>query len=135
MTEIDIAQIRDELGDEVADFMLDVGSDFVNFVKLEAPVSSGDLRRSWQILSVEDGGERVVIGSPLEHALWVQTGRRPYPNDRSRWPPIAPLRVWARRKLNAESAAYAIRHTIGTEGIEPNDYVGRAIDRLRNKYQ
>ena len=130
MTEIDIAQIRDELNDEVADFMIDAGNDFVNFVKLEAPIgATGDLRRSWQILRVEDGGERVVIGSPLSYASDVQFGRPPHEPD------MDSLRVWARRKLNDEGAAESVADTIREEGTQANDYVGRAIDRLRRKYR
>jgi hypothetical protein len=59
-----------------------------------------------------------VMGSPLEYAPVVEMGRRPG----QRMPPVAPIALWARRKLGvgadeATSVGFAIAHKIAEEGF------------------
>jgi hypothetical protein len=80
----------------------------------------------------------VLTASPYAH--FVEEDTRPH------WAPIAPLKLWARRVLGDESAAYAVQHAIavrGTRGkhmfrqgeayIRPRlpDIFARAVERAR----
>lgn len=130
---VDSRELKQKVGEAKQDIMLKMANSFVNFLKEEIPVSSGRGGQSIQILQVSENV--IAVGSPLGYLSVIQKGRRPYPHDKSAWPPIKPIKKWTRRKLGEEaSVAYAIRHSIGVEGIEPNPFVDRAIDRLMSKY-
>jgi hypothetical protein len=62
------------------------------------------------------------------HALPVETGSKPH------WAPIRPLKLWAKRILGDEGAAYAIRHAIAKRGTKPTwfwrDATARATPRI-----
>jgi len=66
-------------------------------------------------------GRRVkgVVGTPLEYGVVVEMGRRPG----QRMPPVAPIALWAQRKLGvpadeAESVGFAIARKIAVKGFK-----------------
>jgi len=72
-----------------------------------------------------------VVGTPLEYGLVVELGRRPG----KRMPPIAPIQLWAQRKLGldeheAKSAAFAIARKISIKGFEGKHMFGQSLDEL-----
>lgn len=52
------------------------------------------------------------VGSSLNYILPLEQGSRPH------WAPIAPLKLWARRKFGNERIAYAVQHTIARVGTK-----------------
>lgn len=125
---IDISDVDEEIKENVDDFILKIANELVNNIKEEAPVYTGRLRQSFQIQKGREEGI-YYVGSNLEYADEVQFGTEPH------HVPIEPLIKWVRRKLNApESVAYAVQNKIEEEGTEPNQYITRAIDRLKDKY-
>ncbi|QLG62829.1 hypothetical protein [Halorarum salinum] len=62
-------------------------------------------------------GDTLVWGYTAEHARPVEDGTAPH------YPPIEPLKGWARRVLGDEGAAYAVQETIAQEGTEAQPYV------------
>lgn len=65
-------------------------------------------------------------GYNAPHARPVEHGSVPH------YPPIEPLKGWARRVLGDESAAYAVQQKIGKYGTKPQPFVrpGREAQRL-----
>lgn len=64
-----------------------------------------------------DGKIKLII-SMSSTGKYVEDGRMPYPTDKSKWPPIEPIRIWKQSKgLNISE--YAIRASIGIKGIKP----------------
>ena len=120
--EMDISDLEVNL----QNYILKVSNDLINLIKEEAPVSSGHLRQSWQMMAREEGS--IYIGTPVKYASYVQFGTRPHT------PPFTPIKKWARRKLGAEEAAGAIWQKIRQEGTDANPYITRAIRRLKKKY-
>jgi len=127
LLEIDVRDVDDAIKEQVKERLMDISMDLINEIKEEAPVYSGQLKQSFQILQTKD--DRIILGSRLNYAAHVQYGTRAH------YPPIEPLKKWVRRKLNAEeSAAYGVQQKIGQEGTDPNPYLTRAIDNVRRKY-
>lgn len=63
------------------------------------------------------------LGSSLQYALYVEEGTRPRKDIGAKMPPDAPVRLWARRKLQLQGdeldrAVYAIRLKIYNEGTK-----------------
>ena len=79
------------------------------------PVDQATLLQSGVPPTVTRDGS-VVWGYNAKHALPVEEGSEPH------WPPIDPLRGWARRVLGDESAAYAVQQKIAEEGTDAQPY-------------
>ena len=84
---------------------------------------------------VESGMHRVtgIVGTPLEYGEVVELGRRPG----ARMPPVAPIALWAQRKLGvdadeAESVGFAIARKIAVHGFEGAHMFGKAWEELDN---
>jgi len=77
---------------------------------------------------IEDMRATAIISYLAEHA--------PYVNYDTEWtskkPPIEPLKGWARRVLNDESAAWAIQQKLFEEGDEGVFYAERSIEHGKN---
>jgi len=117
---LDLSETREELGDETADLLLDLGNAIVNELKRNSPVgATADLRRSWQIFSRADG--RVVLGSDIGYADDVDTGTPPHYAD------FEAIEKWSRRVLGSEEAAGAVWRKIAQEGTEPQPYIDESI--------
>lgn len=90
----------------------------------EAPVDTGQLQQSGVPPTELDDGS-VVWGYNADYARPVEEGSEPH------WPPIEPLRGWARRVLGDESAAYAVQAKIAAKGTPAQPFVAPAIDVMR----
>lgn len=64
-------------------------------------------------------------GYNAPHARPVEHGSIPH------YPPIEPLKGWARRVLGDESAAYAVQQKIGKHGTPPQPFVRPGIESQR----
>jgi len=122
----DLDELERELDAETRAIVLELATEIVNEMKVEAPVgATGDLRRSIQIFQRAD--DSVLLGTRLGYASYVNDGTEPHT------PPFEPIQVWARRVLGDESAAGAVWNKIREEGTEGDHYVERAIDNaVRN---
>lgn len=71
----------------------------------------------------QDGS--VIWGYRAEYARYVEDGTRAH------WAPIEPLKLWARRVLGDEQAAWAVQRKIAEEGTDPQPYVKRGVQAMR----
>lgn len=77
------------------------------------------------------GGEvRATVGSPVEYAPVIEEGRRP-----GRFPPLAPLRVWARERLGEEGLAFVVARKIARKGIAPRPVFHNAVEAAEGRVQ
>ena len=76
-------------------------------VKPFPPINTGTLRANWKVMPIADGFR---VENPTTYAAHMELGTRPFT------PPIAPLRVWAARKLR-EPLAVAV--TLNARGKSP----------------
>ena len=100
-------------------------------VKDRTPVgATGLLRNSIQseVHGARTTQVRGVVASPLAYAIPVERGSRPH------WAPIAPLKLWARRKLGDERAAYAVRWAIARRGTKGHHMFQRAYEALQQPF-
>jgi hypothetical protein len=117
----DLEELERELDAETRAIVLELATDIVNEMKVEAPVgATGDLRRSIQIFKRDD--DSVLLGTRIGYAAAVNEGRGPHTPD------FDALQVWARRKLGDESAAGPVFRKIQREGTDANPFVERAVD-------
>lgn len=124
----DLDELERELDAETAAIVLDLASDIVNEMKVEAPVgATGDLRRSIQLF--KKGNNEVLLGTRIHYAEDVARGTEPHEAD------FDAIQVWARRVLGDESAAGPVWMKIKQEGTEPNDYVTRGIEQAVNQFR
>lgn len=122
IVKLDLRDLERELDAETQDIILELANELVNQLKKESPVgATGDLQNSWQLFRTGDGV--VYLGSRIHYAMDVWKGTPPHLAD------FDAIQVWARRKLNDESAAGPVWRSIAQHGTEPNDYVGRAVDQ------
>jgi len=78
----------------------------------------GDLKGSINTKVDQDGSTvQMEVGPDAEHAPYVQFGTRPH------WPPIAPLKAWARRKVGDAGFGYYVQKKIAREGTDPQDFL------------
>lgn len=87
----------------------------------EAPATASD-----RIAAPTDDME-TLVGTAVEYGPWVEFGTGPH------WPPLAPLKEWARLVLGDESAAYAIALKIAQKGTDAQPYLRPALDLARGK--
>lgn len=123
---ITVKKAKDSVLDSTMKLVEDIAIDFSNELKQEAPVDRGRLRQSIQITKVRDGFK---VFPSVDYAAFVQHGTDP------RKVPIEHLKVWARRKLGQESAAYAVREKIAKKGTDANPFITRAIKNLEAMYK
>jgi hypothetical protein len=83
-------------------------------------VASGRLINSINYKLVETANQIAVIIEANDYLEYVDRGRRP-----GTYPPIKPLKEWAKLKGMGEGAAYAIRNKIHRFGIEPTNVINR----------
>lgn len=92
--------------------------------KLLAPVNDGNLRDSIR-------GEWRGLGgrwfSDVPYAPYVENGSRPH------WPPIDPLKEWARKVLGDEDAGYAIAASIAKNGTKAQPMFRPSADSVRKR--
>ena len=124
---IDVDAFEAETRAEVDALLLEVANSLVNNLKREAPTgATGDLQRDIGIWRQESG--RIVLGTRLPYAKFVNEGTGPHT------PPFDAIQVWARRKLNDESAAGPVFQKIKQEGTDANPFVSRAMDATLQEF-
>ena len=69
---------------------------------------------------------RGEVFSALPYVQFVEEGTRP-----GRFPPIRPLKLWARRVLGNEQAAYAVQRAIHRRGTRPQKVFATAERQQR----
>ena len=69
------------------------------------------------------GENRVVWGYAATYAEYVEKGTSAH------YPPIEPLKKWARRVLGDEGAAYAVQQKIGQEGTDAQPFIEPGAQR------
>lgn len=129
MYEIDVSEVEKVLKIKTRAGLEDVARDLINYIKLEAPVDTGRLRQSFQILGVNQDKGLLYVGTNLNYAAHVHFGAPPH---KPHW---ESLLKWTRRKLGADKTRAAeIFNKIESFGTDANPYMDRAIERLRKKY-
>ncbi len=128
---ITIKKAQDEIGKKVQDFIKDIAIDLSNEMKREAPVYRGRLRDSIQVQQTKGGN--FAVGTNVEYAPGVQFGTD------SHFVPIEPLEKWARRKFSLQpptsfAVARGVQSSIKERGTEPNPFISRAIQNIKEKY-
>lgn len=96
-----------------------------NIIRRNSPKFKGELKRSWRLEKTEDGWE---IFSEKPQAAATDQGTKPF------WPPIQPLKEWAKIKLGSESLGYAVQEKIAQEGIDAQEYIKESIDEFGERY-
>lgn len=126
MIRFDMRELEKEVGDAAAEIALEVSTELINQLQIEAPVgATGRLSESFQIFRDERGV--VWLGTRVPYAKGVWRGKPPHTPD------FDDIKVWARRKLGDESAAGPVYRKIQQEGTNPDDYLGRAIDNTLDR--
>lgn len=121
LVRLDLNELERELGEAASQVALEVASELVNNLKIEAPTgATGSLQESFQIFRTGDGV--VWLGTRVPYARGVWKGKPPHT------PEFDAIEVWARRKLGDESAAGPVWRKIAREGTEANPFVERAIE-------
>lgn len=128
---ITIKKAQDEIGKKVQDYIKDIAIDLSNEMKHEAPVYRGGLRDSIQVQETSEGD--IYVGTNVEYAPGVQFGTEPH------YVPLVPLEKWARRKFSLQpphsfAAARGVQSSIKQRGTEPNPFVSRAKENIKEKY-
>jgi hypothetical protein len=85
-------------------------------------VLRGSVQQAVEVLrgtSVQFRG-RVETAQP--YAAAVEFGTRPH------WAPIGPLKLWAKRMLGDEEAAYRVRWAIARRGTRPQRFFARGVE-------
>lgn len=126
MVKLDLRQLEQELDAAAGDIALEVSTELVNQLQIEAPVgATGRLQESFQIFRDERGV--VWLGTRVPYAKGVWKGKPPHTPD------FDDIKVWARRVLGDQSAAGPAFTKIQREGTNPNPFVERAIDNTLDR--
>lgn len=95
----------------------------------DAPaVDTGRLRSDVHVETFS-GGFAKRIGTSLGYGKWVEHGTGPH------FPPVEPLKEWARRHGMPESAAYAIALAISRRGTPAKPWLFPAYEQERPKFE
>lgn len=104
--------------------------------KRRAPVAFGRLRTGIRVdfdanglgatVGVFEGTK--VNGQDINYAVYVHEGTKGKPR---RYPPLGPLKLWAKRVLGDEGAAFAIAKKIYERGTEPQPFLRDAYLEAR----
>lgn len=130
------AQSRAILQREVGTAMHNVVEQIADAARQRTPVNTGLLRGSIAT-RVTQGVEattlvrgEVFTGQQAPYALFVEEGTRP-----GVWRPIAPLKLWARRVLGEERAAYRVRWAIFRRGTRGRHMFREALTLVRPRIE
>lgn len=73
-------QVKEALGDCAIAALHEMAGEIVSSAKRNSPVDTGQLKNSWSYIVDEEKNE-VIIGSPLENAIWNEFGTGEYAID------------------------------------------------------
>lgn len=71
------AQIIDMLKSQAIEFLYEAGGELTTQITRSVAVDSGELKNSFQYI-VDENDLKVVVGSPLENAIWEEFGTGEY---------------------------------------------------------
>ncbi len=116
-TQAALADLDGDLTDELLAAMTEVDALLQREVAENTPTAFGTLRSSiFSEERIQGDGVLGVVGSPLEHAVYVELGTRPH------FPPLEPLEDWVRVKFGyteeaqVKGTALAIARKIAARG-------------------
>lgn len=91
-------------------------------------INTGTLRNSWHIEKATQASMTARVGTRLvpHYAPDIEYDTRPHR------PPIAPLKLWAKRKLHNEAAAYPIARKIARRGTTGRHIFVKGINDASN---
>lgn len=114
--------------DAVNEFAINVQAQAKRNITDAPAVDTGRLRASVKIESYSDGFAKRV-GSDLKYARPVEQGSKPH------FPPLEPIKQWARRRGLPESAAYPIALKISRRGTTAKPWLFPAYESERPKFE
>ena len=119
----DMKELSDEIKQEISHIMMAAGYMIEIDAKEICPVNTGRLRASIHTELLD--WNKVKVGTNVEYAAAVEYGTVPH------FPPVKPLKRWAKLHGMPESAAWAIAQKIAKHGTQPQPYMRPAF--LKNK--
>lgn len=142
----DASNVEEDVKEELEDFFVRIAADLSNYIGDEVPVgATANLRNSVQILGYNSDKGNIVVAVKADYANKVRLGQDP-----GTFPPLEPLRKWVTRVIgkqqylgwggedwevnSLDEATYVVGKSIEQSGTEPNPYVERSLNRLRQKY-
>jgi len=118
--------------------LADVANDIVEQIQHEIDVDdlvfTGQLKNSWETHKLPDGS--ILVGSRLIWAAVMNEGRIP-----GKMPPVNALFPWVFQKIGGKNEeeikriAFLIARKIAEKGIEPRNYVARALFTMEKQTQ
>lgn len=73
------------------------------------------------VLSEIDGVPAVLVGTPVEYALFVHEGTRPH------WPPRDPIARWLALRGGNPKDAFRVQRAIARRGTKPRPFLTQAM--------
>ena len=64
-------KVKNKLNDAIISWLYEVGGEVQAAAARNSRVDTGQLRGSWDY-EVDESGQKVIIGSPLENAIWEE---------------------------------------------------------------
>lgn len=128
--------------------VFEIAETIADLARQNAPSGARGLLRAnirTEVVVTSSGVTGVVFTtSAVPHARFVELGTRPRGNVRQlrgerqgrggrEGPFIRELKLWARRVLGNERAAYAVRWKIIRQGTPAQRFLGRAVDAVRGR--
>ena len=94
--------------------------------KINAPINIGNLRSSIHTNPAQEmfGDVQAAVGTDLKYAPFVEYGTNPH------FPPLAPLKLWAKFKLGNENLAYVVARKIARKGTKGVFYFKKARESV-----
>lgn len=118
----DIYKELQETGERASEAMLAAMAE-------QAPESSGQLKDElYATVAMRAHGFDLAAGSAVSYDRYVREGR----GAGKPMPPREPIEAWMVRAGIDLRLSYVVRRAIGLRGIPPNDYVGRALEDVRD---
>lgn len=116
-------ELADETLSDVRELLMDAAS--VGFAHSQelVPQDRGTLLQT--AFPPEFRGEDIMYGYTQPYAESMEFGTQPY------WPPIQPLREWARRVGLPEGVEYAVQAKIAEVGIDEQPYLRPSVKRMK----
>jgi len=122
---IDLEKLNQKIKRKITTILMAAGYLIEYDAKNLCPVDTGRLRASIHTEPVD--WNMVKVGTNVVYARAVEYGTVPH------WPPIEPLKRWAKRHGLPEQAAYAIQASIAKHGTQPQPFMTPAYMMNREK--
>ena len=97
----------------------------MNLAVAYAPVDTGMLKNSITLTPSKPGSDVYDLTDGVDYGIHVEYGTKPH------FVPIAPLKLWAKRKFGEESIGYAIRAVISKRGMQEHPFFRPALHEVK----